>query len=381
MLLSASILPAWACADAPCLDVRTLALALAGLTAFFFALLYASRFLPGREVMGFPQPDGARKRYRLNGMSLWVLTHMVVIAGTLHFDLSLSPLVTRLFWPLFVAANLFSIAWALLLYVRGRARLGDASASAPGLLGAIRDFWMGVERNPEWRGVDLKLFAYQPSLIGLWLFVLGFGYLQYESFGYLTPQMVLYQACWWLYLTTHYHHEPGLLSMWDIVAERFGFMLVWGDLALVPFAYCLAGWYIAAEPTPMATPLVLAIGAMFLFGLWVFRGANAQKHRFKVDRDARIWGQPPRLVGGRLLISGFWGIGRKLNYTGEIVLYLAIALCSGCGSYVPYLVPLWLLSLLTHRAGRDDRRCRSKYGALWDEYCQHARFRMFPFLY
>ena len=48
---------------------------------------------------------------------------------------------------------------------------------------------------------------------------------------------------------------------------------------------------------------------------------------------------------------------------------------------VPYLLPVWLLCLLTHRAWRDDRRCREKYGALWDEYCKRATFKMIPFLY
>jgi hypothetical protein len=31
-----------------------------------------------------------------------------------------------------------------------------------------------------------------------------------------------------------------------------------------------------------------------------------------------IWGKPAETLGGRLLVSGFRGIGRKLNHTGEI---------------------------------------------------------------
>jgi len=48
---------------------------------------------------------------------------------------------------------------------------------------------------------------------------------------------------------------------------------------------------------------------------------------------------------------------------------------------VPYVLPLWLVCLFSHRAWRDDQRCRAKYGALWDEYCRRARFRMIPFVY
>ena len=62
-------------------------------------------------------------------------------------------------------------------------------------------------------------------------------------------------------------------------------------------------------------------------------------------------------------------------------MYLAWTLLCGFHTLVPYLLPGWLLGLLVQRAARDDRRCRAKYGALWEEYCQHVRFRMFPFLY
>ena len=113
----------------------------------------------------------------------------------------------------------------------------------------------------------------------------------------------------------------------------------------------------------------------------MFRSANAQKWRFKQDPEAVIWGEKAEAVGGRLLISGWWGIGRHLNYTGEIGVYLALTFATGFDSFVPYLLPLWMLVLLTHRAARDDRRCRTKYGALWHGYCAHSHFRMFPFLY
>jgi hypothetical protein len=38
----------------------------------------------------------------------------------------------------------------------------------------------------------------------------------------------------------------------------------------------------------------------------VFRGANKQKHLFKKNPKALIWGKPPKVVGGKLLISGYW---------------------------------------------------------------------------
>lgn len=357
----------------PALSPSHLALALLGYAGFFFAMLAAAAALPGERVTGFPQPDGRRKTYRMTGLAMFVLTHMVVIGATLVFGVSLAPLVTTWFWPLFAAANLFAVLWTVALYVGGRRR-----GNRPSGKGLVYDLWMGVELNPEWRGVDLKVWAYQPSLIGLGILVAAFGYAQYEQLGHLTPQMILYQAFWWLYLYTHYRDEAGVLSMYDVIAEKFGFMLVWGDLVLVPFFYCTAGWYLLAQPEPMAWPGLVALVVAYAVGLWVFRGANKQKHTFKVDPGAAIWGETPRLLGGRLLVSGWWGIGRKINYTGELTVYFSIAATAGLSHIGPFLVPLWLLGLLLHRAWRDEQRCSAKYGDLWTEYCRAVPARMLP---
>lgn len=348
--------------------------------AFFFGLLGASMVLPGRRVQGFAAPDGSRKFYKVNGMALWVATHIVIGGGALLLDLSLTPLVQN-FWSYLAFANVFAVAWMLVLYVRGRRKQPDQTFGR-GLVGRLRDFWYGVELNPTWCGVDLKVFAYQPSLIGLSVLNVAFAWAQWEQHGQLSPQMIAYQIFWWLYMTSHYHYEVGVLSMWDVIAEKFGFMLVWGDLVLVPFFYCIGGWWLLDDPRPpMAWSGLVSLALLHGVGLWIFRGANAQKDRFKRDRNTRIWGQPAQTLDGRLLVSGWWGLGRKINYTGEIMVYFSFALCTGFRSVVPFLLPLWLCVLLPHRAWRDEKRCRAKYGELWERYCAKARFRMIPFLY
>ncbi|MCH9687113.1 MAG: hypothetical protein K0V04_37100 [Deltaproteobacteria bacterium] len=357
-----------------------LAVAAAVYLAFFGGLLFASMVLPGRVVPGFPNPEGNRKHYRINGMALWVGTHIAIVAGALLLNLSLSHLVKH-FWSYFIVVNVFSAVWMVVLYVGGRRRQ-PAKDRRHGVIGAVQDLWYGVELNPTWLGVDLKVFAYQPSLIGLSILNVSFAWAQWEQTGTLSPQMVAYQAFWWLYMTTHYHYETGVLSMWDVIAEKFGFMLMWGDLVLVPFFYSIGGWWLLDDARPpMQWPALAGLAALHLLGLWIFRGANAQKDRFKRDRTVRIWGQPAQALGGRLLVSGWWGVGRKINYTGEIMVYFSFALCTGFRSVVPFLLPLWLCVLLPHRAWRDEKRCSAKYGELWQQYCRRARFRMLPFLY
>ena len=345
--------------------------------AFFFGLLVLALVLPGKIVPGFPQPDGQRKSYKVNGMALWVATHMFIVAGVVLADLSLSPLIEN-FWSYFVVVNIWSVLWTVVLYVRGRAK---GCVPKPGLFGLVKDLWMGIELNPTWRGVDLKVWAYQPSLIGLSVLNAAFAFVQYETLGTLLPQTIAYLSFWWLYMTSHYWYETGVLSMWDVIAEKFGFMLVWGDLTLVTFFYCIGGWWLLSSTEPMSMMALVPLCGLHALGLWIFRGANAQKDQFKRDRSAPIWGRAPETVGGRLLVSGWWGIGRKINYTGEIMVYFSFALCTGFQSFVPYLLPLWLCVLLPHRAWRDEKRCRDKYGALWDEYTARAKFRMIPFVY
>ncbi len=352
---------------------------------FIVALFLLTKLLPGKKEQGQPLPDGSRLTYRMNGMALFVATHMFVFVGAKLFGLSLTPLL-REFWSLLVAANLITLAWLAWMIAAGNKRLAKAAAEGkedPENLhrGPLARLWYGIELNPQLLGVDLKVFAYQPSLIGLGVLNVAFAFAQYEQLGTLTPQMLAYQCFWWAYLFTHYFWEDNVLSMWDVIAEKFGFMLLWGDLVLVPFFYSIAGWYLLANPEPMSWFAVLGIAAVHALGLWIFRGSNLQKNRFKKDNSTIIWGKPAQTLGGKLLISGWWGIGRKINYTGEIMVYTSFGLTTGFASIVPYLLPLWLCVLLSQRAWRDEKRCQQKYGDLWVEYTKIAKFRMVPFLY
>ena len=91
--------------------------------------------------------------------------------------------------------------------------------------------------------------------------------------------------------------------------------------------------------------------------------------------------KPVETLNGKILISGFWGKGRKLNYSGEILTYLVIVLSTGLISPIPLVLPVSLLILLMQRAWRDERRCKKKYGELWEEYCKIAKYKMIPKIY
>ncbi len=339
---------------------------------FFGVLFLGSMLLPGRRITG-PDFDGKPRVYRSNGLALFLLVMMTAGLSQAAGGFSLSVLHTH-FLALFVVANVFAFTLSAWLYYRGTRAPGESP-------GGLAGFFYGREGHPAWFGVDLKFFSYRPSLIGLALFNVSFAVVQYETYGELSLAMMLYQAFTFLYVLNYFLFERGMVHTWDIVSERFGWMLVWGDYVLVPFFYCLAGWWLVHAPDPLSPLAAAAIASLFVFGFWVFRGANGQKHRFKRNPDATIWGKPAESLDGRLLVSGFWGIGRHLNYTGEICIYLSFVLTTGFASWLPYLLPAWLACLLWHRSRRDDRRCRAKYGALWERYTKRVRFAMVPFVY
>ncbi len=305
------------------LSGETLLEAAAMLLAFVAVLFLGSALLPGRRVTG-PDADGDRRVYKLNGLVLFLIVTVAAGLAQASGRFSLSVLHTH-FVALFVVANVFAFALSGWLFFRGARTRKEARVS-------WRDFFMGVEAGPTWFGLDLKLFSYCPSLIGLALFNASFAAVQYETYGELTLGMALYQIFTFLYVLNYFQFEQGMIHTWDIVSERFGWNLVWGDYALVPFFYCLPGWWLVHAPEPLSPAATVAIVLLFVFGFWLFRGANQQKHSFKRDPDVRIWGKPARTLDGRLLVSGFWGIGRHLNYTGEICVYLAFALTTGLAS-------------------------------------------------
>ena len=339
---------------------------------FVAALFVGSMLLPGRRVE-LVDHRGRSRTFKLNGLALFLVAAAVVGVAETRGWFSLTFLHDH-FIALLVVANVLAFALSAWLYWRGT-RGVDAPVSA------WRGFFFGRDSNPQWMGVDLKLFSYRPSLIALALFNVSFAVVQYRTYGGLSLAMMLYQAFTLAYVVNYFGFEHGMVHTWDIVSERFGWMLVWGNLVLVPFFYSIAGWTLIHAKDDLTPAAALGLVLLYLFGFWLFRSANGQKHRFRQNPQALIWGRRAEALDGRLLVSGLWGIGRHLNYTGEICIYAAFVLTTGFESWIPYLLPAWLVGLLVHRSRRDERRCRAKYGELWDRYSERARFSMFPYLH
>jgi steroid 5-alpha reductase family enzyme len=142
--------------------------------------------------------------------------------------------------------------------------------------------------------------------------------------------------------------------------------------------------YIAERGAALSWPQAALIAALNGAGYCVFRGANSQKDRFRKDPDhpsVRHLRTLQTQRGTHLLCSGWWGVARHINYTGDWLMGLAWCLTCGHGCVVPYFYAAYFAVLLLHRERRDDHACVLKYGADWCEYKRRVLWRLIPYVY
>jgi delta14-sterol reductase/lamin-B receptor len=161
----------------------------------------------------------------------------------------------------------------------------------------------------------------------------------------------------------------------DITTDGFGFMLAFGDLSWVPFTYSLQARLLVDLSPGLSAPSLAAICCLNMLGYAIFRGANSQKDAFRRDPDGATvshlkW--MPTARGTKLLISGWWGMARKINYSGDWLMGLSWSLCCGTISPIAYFYAIYFAVLLVHRAMRDDHFCSLKYGKDWQTYKRHV---------
>lgn len=171
----------------------------------------------------------------------------------------------------------------------------------------------------------------------------------------------------------------------DIMTEGFGFMLVFGDLAWVPFTYTFQARFLVVQPDSLSLTAALAIAALGLAGFLVFRMSNLEKHHFRHKPDSWLAKRLQYInteSGSRLITSGWWGRARHINYFGDWVLSLAQCIAAGgVTSFLPYWFVIYFGILLVHRERRDEHKCRLKYGRDWDKYCSKVPYRIIPYIY
>ncbi|MBN2657312.1 MAG: DUF1295 domain-containing protein [Spirochaetales bacterium] len=336
--------------------------------------------VPRRKVTGYVSDEitGEKLKYHLNGRRVLVISVLLwIVAGLLNREL----------FSWLYTVRLYSLAGAL---VMGLAFSLYIVLSGPSTgKSFFAEFYFGRLKNPQFfkKRVDAKMWLYMIGAIMLELNALSAAAHHYMKYGTQASPGVFISAAlisWFVfeYLTFEEVH----LYTYDFFAERTGFKLGWGCLAFYPYFYPIALWATADLPDP-GTHMILRILYVLLFfaGWSLARGANMQKFYFKTHPDKSFLGiKPETLSDGQktLLVNGFWGLSRHINYLGEILMASGIILSVGYpANPLPWLYPLYYVALLFPRQMADDKRCALKYGPLWEEYESKVKYRIIPYIY
>lgn len=367
------------CEDSKC-EFETLLKCTLGLLSWFMLNVLLWYVLPGPTVQGAPIHGDKKKTlpYKLNGhLSFWVVVGLIV-----GLKIPLNDYLYKYFDTLAICDILLCFGMSLYMYFisfmpadKVLARGGDSG-------NPIYDHFMGRELNPRLGSFDWKVFCeLRPGLVGWMLLNIACAQEQLAQYGSISGSMCLVNIFQAIYVWDALFQERAILTTMDVTTDGFGFMLIFGDLAWVPFTYCLQAKYLVHHDPNLSNISLTAILVLHIFGFFIFRGANSQKDKFRRDPDDPavshlLFLQTKR--GTKLLTSGWWGMARKINYTGDWIMGLTWCLVCGFDSIVPYFYAIYFAILLVHRSMRDDEMCAHKYGEDWLKYKQKVPYRFIP---
>ncbi|MCJ1284247.1 erg24, C-14 sterol reductase [Xylographa opegraphella] len=407
--------------------------------AYYFLSLVLQTVLPGVKREGLKLASGGRLKYKFNAFNSAIFTVAVALAGTVMQGADF-PLWTFIWdnYTQLITANL-GIAFVLATYVYLKSfsvKPGNADhreLAAGGHSGnLIYDWFIGRELNPRVTlpllgEIDIKVFCeLRPGMLGWVLLDLAFMAHQYKVHGFVSDSMILITVFQSLYVFDALWMEPAMLTTMDITTDGFGFMLAFGDLAWLPFIYSLQARYLAVYPVHLGFYGIQAILAVQGFGYYIFRSSNNEKNRFRTNpNDPKVAHLKyiETASGSKLLVSGWWGTARHINYLGDWIMAWSYCLPTGIAGYliqhsapapvdghltldgssadgarvggptvvqgeargwgmaVTYFYVLYFAVLLVHREMRDEEKCMRKYGRDWEAYRKRVPWRILPGVY
>ena len=349
-------------------------------TLLYFALFILNFFLPGRWVTGYITKPGSlvKMRYRLNGIVVFFVA-VILWFGLGYLNIFSYDWLYRYRWYELAGTFTFGIFFSMAVVI-----------PYPSVKKSFwSDFYLGRVENLQWWDgrIDAKMWLYLVGAITLELNTLSFAAHHWMVYGAQASPGIWLTAILLTYFVVDYMtFEEVHLYTYDLFAERVGFKLGWGCLVFYPYFYAISLWSTINLPNPNTSHWLLGIYVLIFFTGWgLSRGANMQKYFFKKNPEKAFLGIVPETItdgNNQLLVNGFWGISRHVNYLGEILMGTGIILCTGYPTLIwPWLYPLYYVVLLFPRQIDDDKRCVLKYGELWDEYKQKVPYRIIPYIY
>jgi len=346
----------------------------------YAVIFMLNAILPGRWVVGYATKEGSTEKlkYHLNGLLVLIVT---IACWFLLGSLKVMPWdwLYEVRWYALAGAITFGLVFSFAIVL----------PYPPVKKSFLADFFLGRLENPQlWGGrIDAKMWLYLIGAIMLQLNILSFVAHHHLLYGAeASTGIFLAAALLTFFIFDYLTFEEVHLYTYDLFAERVGFKLGWGCIAFYPFFYAIPFWATVAMPSGNSPTWLLVVAGIVFFGSWsLARGANMQKYFFKKDPTKSFLGIKPETItdgNNTLLVNGYWGLSRHINYLGEIGMATGIVLAIGQPTVLwPWLYPLYYVALLFPRQADDDKRCAAKYGALWTEYVKKVPYRIIPFVY
>ncbi|KAK9449738.1 ergosterol biosynthesis ERG4/ERG24 [Limtongia smithiae] len=367
--------------DAKIFDVCALGVYL----GWFFGLVVLFYVVPGRVIEGTVLRDGTTLKYKMNGIHSFLVVIAVLIARGFitKWELPELQFVADHLLGLITASIASSLVIAFFVYFKSFGNPKTILAYGGNTGNPIFDWFIGRELNPRIGMFDIKLFCELRPGLFLWSIINAAEALsQYHKFGYVSDSMILVNIFQFIYVIDAAVLESKNLTMIDITSDGFGFMLAFGDLALVPFTYTLQSRFLATTPVNLGAYGVTAIVLLKSLGYYIFRSSNSQKNAFRQnDPSVAHLTYIKTKSGSKLLTGGWWGMSRHINYFGDWL--MSISWCTPTGFHTPvtYFYCLYFAILLIHRESRDDAKCSQKYGEDWQQYKKLVRWKIIPYIY
>lgn len=365
----------------------------------FQAILYV--YLPGgiwTEGSPFPQNGNRGLQYYCSAVQSLYFSTFVALA--LHFSgiFKLYTIIDR-FGEIMSVAIISGFLISFFVYFRSI--IEGTQVRMTGIF--VYDFFMGAPLYPRiGKTLDLKMF-FEVRLPWYTLYFLALAAVlkQYNDYGYVSFNLFHAFFSIWLFANACSKGEHLIIPSWDIFYEKFGFMLIFWNIAGVPFTYCYNTLYLVSHDPATYKHSTLYNTVMFvtlLVAHYFFDTTNGQKNSFRQQiagtfKPRKAFPQLPWVTienptfikcknGGTLLADGWYRYAaRKIHYTVDFIQNMTWALNCGFHSPLPYFYPAFFLGMILHRASRDEQKCAEKYGEDWEAYKKICPYRFIPGIY
>ncbi|CAL8128727.1 unnamed protein product [Orchesella dallaii] len=353
--------------------------------------------LPFDQIKGAPTSNGYQPVYRGNG-----LTYSLTTIGVLLLISAVNPQqcveVYQNMGPILGTLNILALTLCIYLFAREK-QDQNQNLYEHKKTSMIYKFFNGVELHPRLLGMDVKqltsprLGNMMWQLFNLIFFIAGWKLHGFNAGHFVTSILQVVSLCKSFSLEDYY------FTMFEMVEDNAGFFLCWGCLVWLPSFYTFQSYFLVHHQPNISNEWA---GILFLIGLLAIyfnydmcmQKRQCRKAVESGNKEFTLWRNKPIYISAKyltpdgiqketqLLVAGWWGVARRMNYTFEFISTIMWSLPGVEFGIWCWLYFIFVLGILVHRTVyRDEVKCSRKYGRAWVEYCKRVPYRFIPTLF